>query len=129
MQKIRQAEKELILDEYKDRIGEIVTGTVVRFERSDVAVELDHGEALLLGRERVPTEEYEIGERIRAIILDVRERERGPRLCSRGVILVLYNACLKWKFRRLAMALWRLKALRVKQGTAVKWRWYLMMSV
>ena len=80
MQKIRQAEKELILDEYKDRIGEIVTGTVVRFERSDVAVELDHGEALLLGRERVPTEEYEIGERIRAIILDVRERERGPEI-------------------------------------------------
>lgn len=80
MQKIRQAEKEIILDEYKDRIGEIVTGTVVRFERSDVAVELDHGEALLLGRERVPTEEYEIGERIRAIILDVRERERGPEI-------------------------------------------------
>ena len=80
MQKIRQAEKELILDEYKDRIGEIVTGTVVRFERSDVAVELDHGEALLLGRERVPTEEYEMGERIRAIILDVRERERGPEI-------------------------------------------------
>ena len=44
MQKIRMAEKELILDEYKDRAGEIVTGTVVRFERSDVIVELDHGE-------------------------------------------------------------------------------------
>jgi len=80
MQKIRMAEKELILDEYKDRTGEIVTGTVVRFERSDVIVELDHGEANLLGRERVPTEEYEIGERIRAVILEVRERERGPEI-------------------------------------------------
>ena len=80
MQKIRMAEKELILDEYKDRAGEIVTGTVVRFERSDVIVELDHGEANLLGRERVPTEEYEIGERIRAVILEVRERERGPEI-------------------------------------------------
>ena len=76
MQKIRLAEKELLLDEYKDRVGEILTGTVVRFERSDVIIELDHGEATLSGRERVPTEEYEIGERIRAVILEVRERER-----------------------------------------------------
>ena len=80
MQKIRTAEKELIFDQYKDRIGDIVTGTVVRFERSDVVIELDHGEAVLQGRERVPTEEYEIGERVRAIILDVRERERGPEI-------------------------------------------------
>jgi len=80
MQKIRTAEKELIFDQYKDRIGDIVTGTVVRFERSDVFIELDHGEAVLQGRERVPTEEYEIGERVRAIILDVRERERGPEI-------------------------------------------------
>jgi len=80
MQKIRLAEKELLLNEYKDRVGEIITGTVVRFERADVMVELDHGEATLLGRERVPTEEYEIGERIRAVILEVRERERGPEI-------------------------------------------------
>ena len=80
MQKIRTAEKEIIFDEYKDRIGDVVTGTVVRFERADVIIELDHGEAVLLGRERVPTEEYEIGERVRAIILDVRERERGPEI-------------------------------------------------
>ena len=65
----------MILDEYKDRTGEII-GIAVRFERSDVIVELDHGEANLLGRERVPTEEYEIGERIRAVILEVREREK-----------------------------------------------------
>ena len=56
MQKIRTAEKELIFDQYKDRVGDIVTGTVVRFERSDVVIELDHGEAVLQGRERVPTE-------------------------------------------------------------------------
>ncbi|MFL2859147.1 MAG: transcription termination factor NusA [Pontiellaceae bacterium] len=80
MQKIRTAEKEIIFNEYKDRIGDVVTGTVVRFERADVVIELDHGEAVLLGRERVPTEEYEIGERVRAIILDVRERERGPEI-------------------------------------------------
>ena len=80
MQKIRNAEKDIIFEEYKDRIGEIVTGSVTRFDRSDVIIELEHGEAVMTSKERVPTEEYEMGERVRAIILDVRERERGPEI-------------------------------------------------
>ncbi|MDF7806487.1 transcription termination factor NusA [Pontiellaceae bacterium B12219] len=80
MQKIRNAEKELIFEEYKDRIGEIITGTVTRFDRSDVVIELEHGEAVMPSKERVPTEEYEVGERVRALILNVRDRERGPEI-------------------------------------------------
>ncbi|VGO21600.1 transcription termination factor NusA [Pontiella sulfatireligans] len=80
MQKIRNAEKEIIFEEYKDRLGEIITGTVTRFDRSDVIIELEHGEAVMTSKERVPTEEYEVGERVRALILAVRERERGPEI-------------------------------------------------
>jgi len=80
MQKIRNAEKEIIFEEYKDRVGEIITGTVSRFDRSDVIIDLEHGEAVMPSKERVPTEEYEIGERVRALILTVRERERGPEI-------------------------------------------------
>ena len=80
MQKIRNAEKELIFEEYKDRIGEIITGTVTRFDRSDVVIELEHGEAVMPSKERVPTEEYEVGERVRALFLNVRDRERGPEI-------------------------------------------------
>jgi N utilization substance protein A len=80
MQKIRMAEKERVFDEYKDRAGEIVTGSVTRFDRSDVIIDIDHAEAVMPSKERVPTEEYEIGERIRAYIVDVRERERGPEI-------------------------------------------------
>lgn len=80
MQKIRMAEKERVFEEFKDRAGEMVTGSVVRFDRSDVIVELDHAEAVMPSKERVPTEEYEIGERIRAFIVAVRERERGPEI-------------------------------------------------
>ncbi|MCF7817558.1 MAG: transcription termination factor NusA [Kiritimatiellales bacterium] len=80
MQKIRMAEKERVFEEFKDRAGEIVTGSVVRFDRSDVIIDLDHAEAVMPSKERVPTEEYEIGERIRAFILTVRERERGPEI-------------------------------------------------
>ncbi|MGE4490042.1 MAG: transcription termination factor NusA [Kiritimatiellales bacterium] len=81
LQRIRQAEKSRIFDDYKDRVGEIVTGTVRRFERSTVIVELDHGaEGVMPSKERVPTEEYEVGERIRAYISAIREREAGPEI-------------------------------------------------
>ena len=80
MQKIRNAEKEIVFEEYKDRIGEIIAGTVTRFDRSDVVIELEHGDGVMPSKERVPTEEYEIGERVRALILNVRDRDRGPEI-------------------------------------------------
>ncbi len=81
LQKIRQAEKSRIFEDYKNRTGEIVTGTVRRFERSTVVVELDHGaEGVMPSKERVPTEEYEVGERVRAYIVAIKERESGPEI-------------------------------------------------
>lgn len=81
LQRIRQAEKTRIFSDYKNRTGEIVTGTVRRFERSTVVVELDHGaEGVMPSKERVPTEDYEIGERIRAYIVTIKERESGPEI-------------------------------------------------
>ncbi len=81
LQRIRQAEKSRIFADYKNRTGEIVTGTVRRFERSTVVVELDHGaEGVMPSKERVPTEEYEVGERIRAYIVAIKDRESGPEI-------------------------------------------------
>ncbi len=78
MQQVRRAEKELIFAEFKDRVGDIVSGTVRRFERSDVILDLGKFEALMPNRERVPTEEYQIGERIRCFVKDVEQTPRGP---------------------------------------------------
>src|SRR5881396_3656155 len=80
MQHIRRAEKELIYSEFKDRTGDIVSGTVRRFERSDVSVDLGKFEALLPNRERVPTEEYQIGERIRCYVKAVEQTPHGPEI-------------------------------------------------
>src|SRR5450432_3682787 len=80
MQKIRQAEKALIFTEFKDRVGDIISGTVRRFERSDVILDLGKYEALLPNRERVPTEEYQIGERIRCYVKAVEEGPHGPEI-------------------------------------------------
>ena len=68
MQAIRRAEKALIYTEFKDRVGDIVSGQVRGFDRSDVLVDLGKFEALLPNRERVPTEEYQRGERIRCLV-------------------------------------------------------------
>lgn len=80
MQHIRRAEKQLIFDEFKDRVGDIVSGTVRRFERSDVSLDLGKYEALLPNRERVPTEEYQIGERIRCYVKAVEQGPHGPEI-------------------------------------------------
>src|SRR5881392_4269122 len=73
MQQIRRAEKALIFTEFKDRVGDIISGTVRRFDRSDVIVDLGKYEALLPNRERVPTEEYQVGERIRCYVKAVEQ--------------------------------------------------------
>jgi N utilization substance protein A len=80
LQRIRQAEKEMIYDEFKDRAGEIVSGTVRRFERSDVFVDLGKFEAVMPTRERVATEDYNIGDRIRAYVVAVENSSRGPEI-------------------------------------------------
>ena len=80
MQTIRRAEKAMIFEEFKDRVGELVSGTVRRFERSDVYVDLGKYEALLPNRERVPTEEYQVGERIRCFVKAVENGIHGPEI-------------------------------------------------
>ncbi len=80
MQRLRAAERDIILDEYRDRAGEIVNGTVRRFERSDVIVDLGKAEAILPNKERVSTEDYAIGDRIRAYVVAVDNGVRGPQI-------------------------------------------------
>jgi N utilization substance protein A len=80
MQKIRQAEKSMIFAEFKDRVGDIISGTVRRFERSDVILDLGKYEALLPNRERVSIEEYQVGERIRCYVKAVEEGPHGPEI-------------------------------------------------
>jgi N utilization substance protein A len=80
MQHLRKAEKALIFTEFKDRVGDIVSGTVRRFDRSDVTIDLGRYEALLPNRERVPTEEYQIGERLRCYVKAVENTPHGPEI-------------------------------------------------
>lgn len=80
MTQLRKAEKALIFAEFKDRAGDIVSGVVRRFDRSDVTIDLGRYEALLPNRERVPTEEYQVGERLRCYVKAVENGIHGPEI-------------------------------------------------
>ncbi len=77
---IRHAEKDKIYEVHKDRAGDIATGTIRRIERSDVFVDLGVGEGVLPQRERVPTEEYNINDRIRCYVVSVSNPPSGPQI-------------------------------------------------
>ncbi|HRI08084.1 MAG TPA: transcription termination factor NusA [Nannocystaceae bacterium] len=82
IQRVREAERENLYDRYKDKKGELMTGTVRRFERGNIIVEVDDGrtEALLPQREQVPRESLRPGDRIIAYVKDVDRSARGPQI-------------------------------------------------
>src|SRR6185369_9959790 len=79
-QKVRDAERARQFREYKDRVNEVVNGTVKRVEYGNVSVDLGRAEGYLRRDELLPREHYKIGDRIRAFIYDVREEQRGPQI-------------------------------------------------
>ncbi len=80
VQKVREAERERQYEEYKDRIGEVVNGTVKRVEYGNVLVDLGRAEAIVRRDEALPRESLRQGDRIRAYIYDVRSEQRGPQI-------------------------------------------------
>ena len=79
-QRVREAERDNVYNEYKDRKGEIVTGITRRFERGNLVVEIGKSEALLPMREQAPRESFRVGDTMKALLLDIDRMARGPQL-------------------------------------------------
>jgi N utilization substance protein A len=96
IQKVREAERETIFNEFISRKGELINGIVRRFEKGDLVVDLGRAEAILSHKEQAPREVYRQGDRIKALILDIRMTPKGPQiLLSRinpSVIAKLFEA-------------------------------------
>ena len=80
VQKVREAERDRQFDEFKDRVGEIINGTVKRVEYGNVIVDLGRGEAIIRRDELIPRENFRYGDRVRAYVYDVRREQRGPQI-------------------------------------------------
>ena len=95
IQKIRDAEREMTFNEFKDRKGELITGIVRRFEKGNIIVDLGRAEAILPRREQVPTETYRQGDRIQAYVLDITRASKSPQvILSRthpGLLMKLFE--------------------------------------
>lgn len=96
IQKVREAEREGIYNEFKGRVGEVVNGIVRRYERGDLIVDLGRAEALLPSREQVPRENYRQSDRVRAYISEVKISAKGPQIIlSRthpGLLISLFTS-------------------------------------
>jgi len=79
-QRIREAERDKVYDEYEHRVGEVVNGTVRRFERGDIIVDLGRTEAVVPRQEQARHERYSQGDRIRAVIVNVHKEPKGPQV-------------------------------------------------
>ena len=95
-QRIREAERDRVFDDFIDRKGELITGIVRRFERGSIVVDLGkESEAILPVREQVPRESYRPGERIQAYVLDVQRNAKGPQIVlsrtSPGLLIKLFE--------------------------------------
>ncbi|MCC7382594.1 MAG: transcription termination/antitermination protein NusA [Deltaproteobacteria bacterium] len=95
IQRVREAERENIYNEFSDRKGELVTGTVRRFERGNLIVDLVRAEAVLPMREQCPRESYRVNDRIQAYVLDVNKQARGAQIVlsrtSPGLLMKLFE--------------------------------------
>ncbi|MEA3362499.1 MAG: transcription termination factor NusA [Thermodesulfobacteriota bacterium] len=96
IQKVREAEREGVFNEFKDRVGEVVNGIVRRYERGDLIVDLGRAEALLPNREQAPRENYRQSDRVRAYISEVKMSAKGPQIIlSRthpGLLVSLFSS-------------------------------------
>jgi len=81
IQKMREAEKDVVFNEFQGRVGEIVSGTVYRFERGNIIIDLlGKAEGILIKREQSPKEEFKQGQRIRAFVLEVKKEAKGAQI-------------------------------------------------
>ncbi len=80
MQRLREAERDIVYKEYRNRSEDIVTGIVQRVEGRNVFVDIGHAEAVLMATEQMPTEEYNYGDTLRAYIIEVKSTPRGPQI-------------------------------------------------
>ena len=80
IQRVREAEREKIFHEYKDRVGELVTGNVQQIDKGNIIVNLGRAEAIIPSREQIRKEKFRQGDRIRAAIIDVQDTNRGPQI-------------------------------------------------
>jgi transcription termination/antitermination protein NusA len=120
IQKVREAEREGVFNEFKDRVGELVNGIVRRYERGDLIIDLGRAEALLPHREQVPRENYRQGDRARVYISEVKMSPKGPQIILSRTHPGLVAALFYFEVPEIAEGIVEIKAVAREPGSRAK---------
>lgn len=119
-QKVREAEREKIYEEYKDRAGELVTGTIQQVEKGNILVNLGKAEAILPPKEQIQKEKYRQGNRIRACILNVEKSAKGPSIVLSRVSPILLVRLFELEVPEIYERIIEIKAIAREPGERSK---------
>jgi len=120
IQKIREAEREIIFDDYHKREGMIVAGSVHRFERGNIVVDLGKTEAILPRSQQCPKERYKQGDRIRAYVLEVSKTNRGPQIVLSRSSVEFVRKLFELEVPEITQSIVEIKAMAREPGERTK---------
>jgi N utilization substance protein A len=120
IQKVRDAERDIVYNEYKDRVGELVTGIVRRIEKGNVIIDLGRTEALMPMKEQVPTENYKNNDRVQALLMDLRRESKGPQVILSRKNPGLIRALFSMEVPEISEGIVEIKAVAREPGSRAK---------
>lgn len=120
IQKIKDAERERIFEEFKQREGDVVTGAVKRINRGNIIVSVGQVEAVVPVREQSPREKYKVGDRIRAILIEVDRSPRGPQVVLSRTSTELVRALFEMEVPEIYDGTVEVKAIARDPGSRTK---------
>ncbi|MGN0931842.1 transcription termination factor NusA [Falsigemmobacter intermedius] len=120
LQKVREAERDRQYEEFKDRQGTIINGTVKREEYGNVIVDIGRGEGILRRNDKIGRESYRIGDRIRAYVKDVRREARGPQVFLSRTAPEFMSALFKMEVPEIYDGIIEIKAVARDPGSRAK---------
>ncbi|MFA5089888.1 MAG: transcription termination factor NusA [Candidatus Omnitrophota bacterium] len=121
IQKIREAEKEVVFSEFQGKVGEIVSGTVYRFEKGNIIVDLlGKAEGLLPRREQSPKEEFRQGQRICAYVAEVKKDTKGPQIILSRIHPSLLKKIFELEVPEIYEGIVEIKAIAREAGARTK---------
>lgn len=120
VQKMRHAERDIIFEEYRDRVGELITGIVRRFERGNLIIDLGRTEAVIPYRESIPGEVYRPNDRVQALFLEIDPNNRGPQVIMSRKSPKFIKALFEMEVPEISEGIVEIKAVSREVGSRAK---------
>jgi len=120
VQRIREAERDMIYDEFNDKVGDLVSGNVLRYEQRNMFIDFGKAEAILPLSEQVPRESYRIGSRVRVYVMEVRKTNKGPQIIVSRAHPNVVRRLFEQEVPEVAQAIVEIKDIAREPGSRTK---------